>query len=120
MTLIPSFMTLAGLVCGLLGLYLRDPVLLAMSLAADILDGCLARWLDVVTEWGGELDWHVDVGLAAIALWTMAPYAVPLLVILQACMRVARKRVSGRAIVFLCLILVTARPTLLELCGRWC
>ena len=104
MTAIPSFVTLAGLLCGLLGLYLMNPILLAMSLLADVLDGCLARWLDVVTEWGGELDWHADVGLAAIALWLVNPWAMPLLVILQACACIARKRVSGRTAVFLCLI----------------
>lgn len=102
--IIPAFFTLSGLFCGLLGLYTLNPILLGMSLLCDILDGHLARALNVVTEWGGELDWHVDVGLAALALWMIAPYLIPLLVILQATAKVTQKRISGRTIVFLCLI----------------
>ena len=111
MVVIPSFITASGLWCGLLGLYLMNPVLLAMSLLCDMLDGYLARTLGVVTKWGGELDWHVDVGLAAIALWMVAPYLLPALVVLQATAKVTRKRVSGRTVVFLCLIV--------GLCVHW-
>lgn len=104
---LPGAVTIAGLACGLVGLHLWPRplglVLMAASLALDAADGWVARRLNAATTQGAELDWHVDVALAhlALVLVTGGPsWFNGLLVTFQATMKTRGQRTSGRALAF--------------------
>jgi CDP-diacylglycerol--glycerol-3-phosphate 3-phosphatidyltransferase len=47
-------------------------VVLLLGEVTDFLDGLLARWLDVVSEWGAMLDPYADSIARLIAYWALA------------------------------------------------
>lgn len=57
---LPSFITALNACCGLIALYINHPVYSSIAILfggiCDVLDGASARWLNVQTETGKELD----------------------------------------------------------------
>lgn len=74
--------------------------LLVLGQALDILDGHIARRLQVATPFGAALDWSVDVGVAVYILgWTGHWWALLPLSLLHALAIDRERRFSGRTIV---------------------
>lgn len=61
---LPSFITALNACCGLLAIYINHPVYSSIGILfggfCDVLDGAVARWLNVQTETGKELDSLAD------------------------------------------------------------
>jgi CDP-diacylglycerol--serine O-phosphatidyltransferase len=76
--LIPSIFTIANLLCGFFAIVSQDifigSILILVALVLDVLDGALARMLDVASELGKQLDSFADLvsfGLAPAYLYTL-------------------------------------------------
>lgn len=76
--LIPSIITSLNLLCGFFAILLEDifvgSILILIALLFDVLDGLLARMLDVASDVGKELDSFADMisfGLAPAYLYTL-------------------------------------------------
>lgn len=77
--ILPSLMTTGNLLCGFLSLvmasqeaYLPAAALIFLGLLFDTLDGQIARWLGIATDFGIEYDSLADVitfGVAPAFLW---------------------------------------------------
>lgn len=116
--LLPCALTLAGLVAGLVGVaLLRSPVapaLLVASLLLDCADGWTARRLAACSELGAHLDATVDRALSVALVWracetpAAAAVATGLLVYLHTMQVATGRRVSGRAVVTVAVLLAGA------------
>jgi phosphatidylglycerophosphate synthase len=102
---LPNTMTAVGAVLGILGLVHHNVWLMVAALICDALDGTLARLVSGTSDFGKEFDWHVDVAMSHAGAWAVgAPWASLPLILLQALCKVEGKRMSGRALVWLCII----------------
>lgn len=102
---LPSLVTLAGGLLSMLAIGQLGPrpilgaILLGLAWVLDLLDGALARRFAAVTEFGGQLDWAIDVAVAHTLLshfdltWAVVPVAV-----LQAMTMTAEIRATTRVI----------------------
>lgn len=96
---LPNVVTLAGGVLAIAGMALGSATLLIAGVLCDLVDGELARWLQVDSEKGAKLDWTVDVlvaGALAAALGSWLLLALELVVV-AAAVQLGR-RISGRAL----------------------
>jgi phosphatidylglycerophosphate synthase len=79
---IPNAISLGGYACTIGWLAGGSPWLAALGLLADEIDGDSARELGQTSAFGRELDWAIDVGLAAViaiklgGLWIFALPAI--------------------------------------------
>lgn len=110
----PSAVTFLGHLATLAWLTWGGWWLAGLGLAADALDGRLARRLGVAGWFGREYDWLVDTSVAALVVWEVlgrVPAAAALLVLVpaQAALRTRGLRVSGRAAVVAGALLVGFR-----------
>jgi CDP-diacylglycerol--serine O-phosphatidyltransferase len=108
-SLLPSALTLAGLVAGLVGAWYLAHGEAAVGLCClglgqllDLADGWLARRLDAATDFGARLDWSSDCAVAAAVYVAIGCWpAVALAAVLQALTwpraGAAPPRVSGRS-----------------------
>lgn len=62
----PNLVTLAGYAAGLIWLAGGSPIWALLSIIADELDGPIARNLGQTSEYGADLDFGVDLCLAAL------------------------------------------------------
>jgi phosphatidylserine synthase len=115
---LPSVVTFVGLLFGLVGIALGVKAgwpLLLLSVAADIIDGELARALGTVSDLGGKFDLHVDVACAYGLVWrtlpiTAAVIATALVIAWQLAGDRYEKRSSGRVAAWIgCAIWTFAR-----------
>jgi len=110
--LVPLLFTMLTLCTGLAGLLLwpRAPALnlLGMSLMCDMIDGPLARAMEVRTRLGAWFAWSVDVCLGYGLAWKLPmPWsliAVCWLVVVQTESRERDVRLSGRGLLFVVVI----------------
>lgn len=68
---LPSFITALNACCGLIAIYINHPIYSSIAILfggfCDVLDGAAARWLNVQTETGKELDSLADAVTFGIA-----------------------------------------------------
>ena len=109
--LLPNAITTAGGLSALYGLTVVESsprlavLLLVMGQVLDMLDGAVARRLDVCTRFGAQLDWSFDVTVAQAALTPLGlTWLSPVLAYVQAASLadpVALGRITGRTITVL-------------------
>lgn len=101
---IPSFITVANIVCGFLAIVIADlfisSLLIFICLFLDFFDGAAARALDAKTEMGAELDSLADMvsfGIApAYLYYTLSPvegwmsYVPPIFIVAAGALRLAK------------------------------
>ncbi|TXH58025.1 MAG: CDP-alcohol phosphatidyltransferase family protein [Desulfurellales bacterium] len=103
---IPSAITIIGAALSLAWLLRAVPWWIgAFGLACDVLDGFIARRLQVETEFGSLLDWSVDMTLFALAITRSFSPEIAITIIcgalpLQIGLRVMNVHFCGRAIAF--------------------
>lgn len=95
---LPSLITIAGLLCSVLGWAHQLPGLLLVGLALDVLDGATAREYGVTSRFGARLDWTTDVVVAACLCAELGSAAVVALAMWCGLADTLRIRVSGRAL----------------------
>jgi phosphatidylglycerophosphate synthase len=85
---LPNAITISGQASMLAWLAGASPWFLAWGLAADELDGKVARATGQTSEAGSALDWGVSVSLSSLMLWQLgAPWAIPVVLFSQAILR---------------------------------
>lgn len=108
--LLPNLLTLLGGALSLAAIGWLElsswmgAVLLVLGWCCDLLDGFAARRLGVVTEFGAQLDWAIDVAVVHALLaflggawWVVLGFAALQAITLRLEASGARRRVSGRS-----------------------